>query len=646
MPRQILLGETNVAQFACGFFCEENYTTYFFSIFIFGTRSSKFKVIWSANRDYPVQEKAILNFTTAGDLVLKDGDGNVVWTTKTAGKSVAGMNLTDTGNLVLFNDQNSEGMYSLQVTNKGLFAYVESNPPQAYYSKLDYLYGNETNKGRRYNRFLNGSLSLFFHSSEPSDPDDAIDIPQASSAQYMKLMSDGHLRVFEWQSDSLKWTVVADLLTNSYVGECGYPLTCGRNSICTTGQKQQCSCPTKDYFRPVNNRQLNMGCSEITPLTCNSTRRQHFITLDHVKYFTLTEDMEGVSMETCKQACLNNCSCKAAYFQYSLNVSSGKCFLPSEIFTMKNENSGYFVCLAFIKVQNVTSPPLSPPVTAILGSSNHSSPQVARVAGSIIGGFVLLLVVAIGIIMYKVHKRKMDAEMKEEYFDQVPGMLTRFSYEELKTATKNFSTKLGQGGYGSVFEGTLRDGTKIAVKCLEGLAHVKKSFVAEVQSIGSIHHVNLVRLCGFRAWKSQRWIYHGVWEQILEWESRKKIILDIAKGLAYLHEDCRQKIVHLDIKPQNILLDNDFNTKVSDFGLSKLIEKTQTEVMTTIKGTPGYIAPEWRTSIITESWMYTVLGLFSWRSYVVGKSLIDHYQKKKTGTCSMFLKNAGSKEHC
>ncbi|KAJ0848061.1 putative protein kinase RLK-Pelle-SD-2b family [Helianthus annuus] len=92
---------------------------------------------------------------------------------------------------------------------------------------------------------------------------------------------------------------------------------------------------------------------------------------------------------------------------------------------------------------------------------------------------------------------------------------------------------------------------KIAVKCLEGLSHVKKSFLAEVQSIGSIHHVNLVRLRGFCTWKSQRflvydfmsngsldkWIYHGVREQILEWECIKKIILDIARGLAYLHEE-------------------------------------------------------------------------------------------------------------
>ena len=151
--------------------------------------------------------------------------------------------------------------------------------------------------------------------------------------------------------------------------------------------------------------------------------------------------------------------------------------------------------------------------------------------------------------------------MEEEYIKEVPGMTTRFSYAVLKTATENFSKKLGEGGFGTVFEGILEDGSEIAVKCLEGLTHVKKSFLAEVESIGSIHHVNLVRLRGFCAWKSQRllvyefmsngsldhWIYHGVREHVLEWECIKKIILDVAKGLAYLHEDCWQRIIHLDI---------------------------------------------------------------------------------------------------
>ncbi|KAM0047204.1 putative protein kinase RLK-Pelle-SD-2b family [Helianthus debilis subsp. tardiflorus] len=452
-------------------------------------------------------------------------------------------------------------MYSLQVTDKGLVAYVESNPQQVYYNKLIYY--------TSYIWFLNGSLSFFNHYSKPSDPVGVIGIPEASSALYMKLMPDGHLQVFELQSD--EWTMVSDV-TSDVVGECDYPLRCGRYSICSTNG--QCSCPGIEYLRPVNDRQPNLGCYEITPLTCNSTQTQGFITLENVTYFTYIPDMKEVSIETCKQACLNNCSCKAAFYHYGWNSTNGKCFLPSELFTMMSVDQLYYNATTFIKVQNVTS--------------HRVSHQVAVVIGSTIGSFMLLLVVAIGFITYVVHKRKRDVEMEEEYLDQVPGMPTRFSYEELRIATENFSKKLGEGGFGSVFEGSLKDDSKIAVKCLEGLSHIKKTFLAEVQSIDSIHHVTLVRLRGFCTWKSQRflvydfmsngsldrWIYHGVREQILEWECRKKVTLDIAKGLAYLHEDCRQKIVHLDIKPQNILLDNNFNAKVSDFGLSKLIDKT------------------------------------------------------------------------
>ncbi|KAM0047208.1 putative protein kinase RLK-Pelle-SD-2b family [Helianthus debilis subsp. tardiflorus] len=663
----MLLRRTNGVQFACGFLCEGNCTDdnksfhYIFAIFISPATydfTYENKVVWSANRDHPAGTDAILNFTAAGELVLRDGDGSVVWTTNTAGKSVVGMNLTDTGNLVLFDDRNSvvwqsfdhptdcllpgqklykdqklkssvsltnwsEGMYSLQVMNEGLFAYVESNPPRAYSSWDVYLY--DTIKAeKKYIRYLNGSLSFFIHSSEPSglsEPYEDIDIPVALSAQYMKLMPDGHLQVFEWQFDSEDWMMVRDLTKD--VEECDFPLVCGRNSICLTNQ--QCSCPGAEYFQPVNDRQPNRGCYEITPLTCNSTQHQHFITLQNV-YFNSTADMEEVNVEICKQACLNNCSCKAVFYHYYANSSSGECLLLSELFTMKTVDQRYYNASAFIKVQYVTS---------------H---QVARVVlGSIIGSFVLVLLVAIGFITHVVHKRKRDVETEEEYLDQVPGMPTRFSFEELKTATENFSKKLGQGGFGSVFEGSLKDGSKIAVKCLEGLSQIKKSFLDEVQSIGSIHHVNLVRLRGFCTLKSQRflvydfmingsldrWIYHGVREHILEWECRKKFILDVAKGLTYLHEDCRQKIVHLDIKPQNILLDNDFNAKVSDFGLSKLIDKSQTEVMTTIKGTPGYIDPEWRSSIITENLDVYSFGIVL-LEIVCGRKVFDRSQPEES----------------
>ncbi|THG16927.1 hypothetical protein TEA_015732 [Camellia sinensis var. sinensis] len=165
-----------------------------------------------------------------------------------------------------------------------------------------------------------------------------------------------------------------------------------------------------------------------------------------------------------------------------------------------------------------------------------------------------------------------------------PGMPTRFSYEELRAMTNNFNHMLGEGGFGSLFQRTLSDGTNVAMKRLNGFGQVKKSFLAEYMSNGSL----------------DKWIFEKHQELTLGWQSRKKIIMDIAKGLAYLHEYCRQKIFHLDVKPQNILLDKYFNAKISDFGLSKLIDKDQSQVVTTLRGTPGYLAPEWLSSIITE----------------------------------------------
>lgn len=87
---------------------------------------------------------------------------------------------------------------------------------------------------------------------------------------------------------------------------------------------------------------------------------------------------------------------------------------------------------------------------------------------------------------------------------------------------------------------------------------------------------------------------------MLVWHQKKKIILDIAKGLAYLHEECRRKIIHLNTKPQNILLDDSFNAKIPGSGLSKLVDKDQSKIVTIMRGTPGYLAPEWLSSVIKE----------------------------------------------
>ncbi|KAL7589232.1 G-type lectin S-receptor-like serine/threonine-protein kinase SD2-5 [Lactuca sativa] len=625
----------SVSKFMCGFFCKGACKSYLFAIII--NQNDLPSVIWSANRDNLVKEGAILNLTAAGQLVLKEVDGSLVWATNTAGKSTSGMNLTEEGNLMLFNGHSSpawqsfdhptdclvlgqkllqgqklmpsvsptnwaaqKDLYSMEFTKKGLFFYVGSDPPKDYYS---ILVNGLTEDG--YLELRNLSLCSVISPSKSNNCMDVIAIPPAFSPKYIKLMPAGYFKAFGM--DTLRDGKMIDLPLGN-LEYCSFPLACGRNGICSS--EQQCSCPKSsspgtDYFRAVNYRQPNMGCSQVTPITCNATKDQYFIEVRNVKYSIFTSDMKDVDIATCKHECLNRCSCKAAVFKYGSN-SSGDCYLPSELYTITSleldDEAPPQNMLVFIKVQNV--------------GSTHSSKKknnVATVVGSTIGS-LLLLIVVVCLTKFVVKKRNMNSESEEAYPDQVLGISIRFTYDDLVTATDNFSRKLGQGGFGSVFEGTLTDGSKVAVKYLQGTRHVEESFLAEVESVGSIHHVNLVQLRGFCVHRSERllvyelvskgsldeWIYNENRKLVLEWTCRKKIILGIAKGLTYLHEECRQQIIHFDIKPQNILLDEDFNAKVSDFGLSTLVDKDQSQGLTRMRGTPGYMAPEPSGSTITE----------------------------------------------
>lgn len=212
---------------------------------------------------------------------------------------------------------------------------------------------------------------------------------------------------------------------------------------------------------------------------------------------------------------------------------------------------------------------------------------------------IVILIAALGLLVSACRVRNFsDAKPTDD-------VLILFKSSDLKSATKNFSEKLGEGGFGSVFKGTLLNSTAIAVKSLKCQDQEDKQFRAEVSTIGTIHHVNLVRLLGFCVKDSKRLLVYeympnGSLEshlfcngsKILDWKKRYHIALGVARGLAYLHEKCRECIIHCDIKPENILLDADYNPKLSDFGLAKLFGRDVSHVLTTMKGTRGYLAPE------------------------------------------------------
>lgn len=217
-----------------------------------------------------------------------------------------------------------------------------------------------------------------------------------------------------------------------------------------------------------------------------------------------------------------------------------------------------------------------------------------------------------------------------------------FTLRDLEQATRRFSSEnvVGEGGYGVVYKGTLINGTEVAVKkLLNNLGQAEKEFRVEVEAIGHVRHKNLVRLLGYCIEGTHRmlvyeYVDNGNLEQwlhgdirqcgALTWEARMKVLLGIAKALSYLHEAIEPKVVHRDIKSSNILIDHDFNGKLSDFGLAKLLDSGESHINTRVMGTFGYVAPEYaNTGMLNEKSDIYSFGVLLLEA-VTGRDPVDY----------------------
>ncbi|KAJ8770535.1 hypothetical protein K2173_018026 [Erythroxylum novogranatense] len=213
-------------------------------------------------------------------------------------------------------------------------------------------------------------------------------------------------------------------------------------------------------------------------------------------------------------------------------------------------------------------------------------------------------------LIYKWQRRHLSMYDNIEEFLQRFGdlMPIRYSYSDIKKMTRNFENKLGEGGYGCVYKGKLRSGSFAAVKMLGKSRANGQDFINEVATIGRIHHVNVVRLIGFSVEGSNHALVYdfmsngsldkyifssGNVSNHISNEKLFEIALGIARGIEYLHRGCNMQILHFDIKPHNILLDENLVPKISDFGLAKLYPTDNNIVsLTAARGTIGYMAPE------------------------------------------------------
>ncbi|KAL1821386.1 hypothetical protein ACET3Z_016255 [Daucus carota] len=252
-----------------------------------------------------------------------------------------------------------------------------------------------------------------------------------------------------------------------------------------------------------------------------------------------------------------------------------------------------------------------PLISAISVTPNFNTGGLSTLA---IAGIVVASLVGLGLILavlwIKGFLGRKDAEDKElrGAIEQQTGY---YSLRHIKAATGNFdhANKIGEGGFGPVYKGILPDGKEIAVKQLSSKSKQgNREFINEIGMISALQHPNLVKLYGCCIEGNQLLLIYEYLENNslaralfgrdeerlnLDWPTRKKILLEIARGLTYLHEESRLKIVHRDIKATNVLLDKDLNAKISDFGLAKLDEEENTHISTRIAGTIGYMAPEY-----------------------------------------------------
>ncbi|KAL0425565.1 UNVERIFIED_CONTAM: G-type lectin S-receptor-like serine/threonine-protein kinase LECRK4 [Sesamum radiatum] len=300
-----------------------------------------------------------------------------------------------------------------------------------------------------------------------------------------------------------------------------------------------------------------------------------------------------VDKERCKEFCLRDCYCAAAIY------NENNCW--KKRFPLSNgKQSASVNRIALIKVpRNINQTTLCP--------KRKDQSTLVLVVSILLGSsvfFNFLLLIAISVAIFLIyHKKMLNLQPASTLYG-----IRRYTYKELEDATEGFKQQLGRGSFGTVYKGVIHSNPMrhIAIKKLDmAEKEGENEFTTEVNAVGQTHHKNLVNLLGYCDEGTNRllvyeYMSNGSLASLLfstsrpRWNQRLQIAFGIARGLTYLHEECSTQIIHCDVKPQNILLDEYLIPKISDFGLAKLLLSEQSRAARThIRGTVGYFAPEW-----------------------------------------------------
>ncbi|KAI3474418.1 hypothetical protein Pfo_029279, partial [Paulownia fortunei] len=555
-----------------------------------GTNANWFAIWFTNSRDRTLVWTANLMIRRDGTMVLTDVDGTVVWQTNTSTTDVAAAELLNTGNLLWFSTDTllpsqtftkntrltsalgkgnyGSGYFNLYFGSDNVLRLISDSPDTSttYWPNPDFdIY---TNGRTNYNssriavlddmgRFLS-SDQLQFNAS-----DMGYGIKRRLTMDY-----DGNLRVYSLNNSTGLWAITWQALAQP----CNIKGVCGRNAICVYAPEPKCTCPPG--FEVSNQSDWNAV---------------KFLEIPHTDYYGFDlNTTRTVTLETCRDMCLED-------FRF--------CFVKSAL--LNGYASPDFPASIYIKVPNsveATKPDISHASSQTCGSSeaeilvgspsmyDFNSRRVRWVYiysfAAALGAIEMMFILLGWWFLFRKHGVPSSVEAG---YRMITSQFRRYNYSELKKATNNFKEELGRGGSGAVYKGVLTDDRVVAVKRLGDVFRAQDEYFAEISTLGKINHMNLVRILGFCSERRHRLLVyeylnnlsldrHLFGSSFLGWKQRYAVALGTAKGLAYLHHECLEWVIHCDVKPENILLDS---------------EEGPGSEFTRIRGTKGYMAPEW-----------------------------------------------------
>ncbi|XP_021719434.1 G-type lectin S-receptor-like serine/threonine-protein kinase At1g11300 [Chenopodium quinoa] len=637
-----ILVSTN-AMFKIGFFSPTNSTNRYVGIWYNMEDSDAFDVVWVANRNNPIKDSSgVLKIFEDGNLQLSDGQNTIFWSSNVSDQanSTNVAQLQDTGNLIMLSGASGRIIWQSfeHLTNSLLpltKVSIEKDTMYEYSMLRSWKNASDPSNGRFRVGILPRTLPEFviwdgnkpYWRSGPWNGNLFLGLPNLSSRasmgfrivnnnregtvdfvyyvenesllRYFLLNYNGNLIAKKWDDGSQKWGIE----WQSFGPECVFYGKCGPFGSCNPKDSPICSCLKGFEPKSIDEWSKNnftSGCVRKTPLQCSiiGGKVDGFLKLKNMNVpdyadLLLSDDIEG-----CGRKCLKNCSCLA----YAYPKGIGCMVWDGSLLDLQQLSVDGAADL-FIRLAD-----------SELGQTSNLKILIAVIA---FGATATFGVSAYCLRRWMLQRYAKNSSNKKIHFvgsemDQVEFKdLSLFEFKQLEVATSNFSVdnKLGQGGFGPVYKGKLEDGQEIAVKRLsrasgQGL----QEFMNEVLVISKLQHNNLVRLLGCCVEGDEKLL---VYEYLpnrsldallfdpshnkqLDWKKRFNIINGICRGVLYLHRDSRLKIIHRDLKASNILLDEELNPKISDFGMARIFETKQDQGNTVrVVGTYGYMSPEY-----------------------------------------------------